>query len=199
MRKGMALVLLAVLLTACSGGPPTYRTPEAAFQAMFPDEAPAVVRELPMEKGKVLLFRTKRNPEIQVTAVEYEEQGKWRFHGYGIGGHQKVGPLSFDQADLGRFEVKHESGAISEYAKVRAFYGEVYDPRITWVEVTMPEEPIPQRAQVVAGTWAVTFPYKVGFRAVSLIKLRAGNETGELWRDDDPHTTAAQLRQKAKP
>jgi hypothetical protein len=112
------------------------------------------------------------------------------------GSLNRLGALTYDRGSIGRVTEQH-GDLTTERAEALVVYGEVLDPGITWVELTLDNkgaEPI--RTTVKDGLWLVKLPPENQFTAFD---LRAGDANGRRFattvgtasvnrRDLDPAT-----------
>jgi len=188
LRRALPFILLAVIgLTGC-GRPANqaYATPQKAIEGRLRTPV-TVYQETPTDGGVLLIFQRQSDPAPMVGLVEGAGWGRWRmWPGYDAGPMTDIGPVAFHQKTVGYVVTKYEDGSESFHGKTFTMYGVVNDPGITWVEVTLPQLPDdPRRAPVVNGTWLVQWPRDVRWPPYPKARLRAGNDTGELFAADN--------------
>ncbi|HYF95525.1 MAG TPA: hypothetical protein VD969_25210 [Symbiobacteriaceae bacterium] len=197
-RWFVPLLFLAAATAGCRQGPPprpAYNTMEEALGKVLGLQAAIAYREPFGGSRSLVLFRTDKHRGLSATILEQTLLGKWRMtDAVSLGGElPRVGALSYERANLGHVEEKigRTTFATSE---THVIFGEVLDPAITWVELTLDEEGAkPINATVKDGIWLV----KVSPKAQNTwFHLRAGNAEGRRftasiatgpWRETDPN------------
>lgn len=116
--------------------------------------------------------------------VERVGKNRWRmWSGFDAGPLRNIGPVSLHLKHMGKVEerAKPPAEAVTLHPKVTVLYGVVNDPRITWVEVELPDDSSAgvKRVPVINGTWVVDWPWRSGYGLWPRTSLRAGNDTGE--------------------
>ncbi|MFZ5822853.1 MAG: hypothetical protein ACOY94_00710 [Bacillota bacterium] len=180
MRRLLLLIPMAALLAGCLGqGPafPAYRTTAEALGEVLNRQV-TIVHEEPFDQKRALvLFFTDRHPGLSPTLLERVGRNNWRMTGaVGLYGPlDRPGSLTYGRGNLGHVEEKR--GTVTHVrAETHVIYGEVLDPTITWVELTLHDEgEEPRRAKVQNGIWLVQVPPQ---KQNTWFDLRAGDEQG---------------------
>ncbi|MFS8639395.1 MAG: hypothetical protein LOD90_01015 [Symbiobacteriaceae bacterium] len=173
----VALLALAALLAACTGsGFPAYPTMEEALGEVL-DTPIAILYVAPFDRNRSLVLFKAGDHGPTATLLERMDLGQWRMtEAVALGGPlPRLGALSYGRANLGYLEEK--IGTVTHVkAETHVVFGEVLDPAITWVELTLDREGAePTRARVDNGFWVVHLPPE---NQLTGFALNAGDDGG---------------------
>lgn len=180
--------LLGSILVGC-GRPvePSYPTPAAAVENQVQSFV-TVLYEEPVGSDRILMYQRQDPQQYHITYVAGVGRDRWRWEGGTQSGPLRdIGPVSFEQCNLGHLETKNDDGVILITGKAHAIYGVAHDPRVTWVEVTHHITGLTERADVRGGAWVVHFPYESVREAAPDFSIRGGSDDMELFSIDDAY------------
>lgn len=178
--RPLGLLFLAALLAGClSRGPtrPAFPTMQEALGKWVNQPVTILYQESFDEKRQLVLFRTDRHPGPSPTLLERTGFGRWRVtDSVGLHGElPRAAGLSYSRASLGR--VYTQLGTVTTVeAETHVVFGEVLDPAITWVKLTLHEDGAePIAATVANGLWLVKVPPQM---QNTWFVLEAGDDRG---------------------
>lgn len=149
-----------IVLSGClprQAAPVIYPTVEAAVAA-GDDALITVYHAEPFGEGETMVLYREEGREPSIAILRQTRQGWTREWRGGGGGHRYLGSLTYSQSHLGRVETK-----VGDVTRINArstiVFGEVFDPAITWITLTLSEpNTAPHRATVTNGLWFVQLP-----------------------------------------
>ncbi len=171
----MGVLVLIALMAGCSAGGllPGHATMQQALGDGNGQRVTVVYQE-PFDESRVMvLFRTMTHDGLTAALLERNTFGRWSRTGAMLQNKQlpNMGALTYGRGTLGYVE---EQGSVGIEAV--AIFGEILDPSITWVELTLHEEgAVPVRATVRDGLWVVQVPPE---KDTTGFTVRAGNPDG---------------------
>lgn len=182
MARWWVSLCVVVLLVGCSpGGEPTFASIDRVVAAELGERA-ITLQQLNLSNGeRIVLFRTAENPTITASLFVLSATNKWRLSGtINRAPLTQQGPISFRRLNQGQADDGNELEA-----KYHVIFGEVSDPSITWLEITLDDgEAKPARANVVNGTWLIVIPAGIGVEWTAF-DLRAGGPGREIYTADN--------------
>lgn len=174
--------LLVGMLGGCSltnrNAPPTYWSANQALDQV-PGGVTQILHEEALGQDRLIIFRTSQQNDPQVCLV-LGEFGKWHADSVAYSPLKKIGPLAVARQNFGRVL----EGSVVR-AKAHVIYGEVSDPNIEWVEVTLTNET--KRAKVENSVWIVAFGMEDFSRDLKPYSIRAGHGSQTMFQQDSSH------------
>lgn len=169
-RWWVSLCLSALLVGCSATGTTAFEDPREVVAAELGEQMIALQQKDLTEGDRIVLLRTAENPLITASLFVRASSNRWRLGG-SINRAPLVdqGPISFRRLNQGQVTDGNELRA-----KYHVIFGEVSDPSITWVEITLHEgDRSPQRVSVTNGTWMVIIPAGIGVEWIPF-DLQAG-------------------------
>jgi hypothetical protein len=197
--RGLLLVVAGLLLATCSrGGAPAFPAQPTQAEALSKvlNHPVHIAYSEPFGQGRALvLFRTDTNPGLSPTVLEQTGLGQWRMTDAvslrpSLRG---LGALTYDQAGVGRVETQMGS-VTSIQAEAAVLYGEILNPAIAWVDVTLVDgEAQTLHADVKNGIWLVKMPGRNTFPEFTLTAGNTGGRLLAVTMDDAPRDNPGEV------